>query len=74
MDSITQIAVLTLATVIAAASAFAMAWLFLRGAFRLLQPAAVRTSRSAAGKQAHTVRAELVPGTRAAARHFLLHR
>ena len=66
MDSITQLAVLTAATVIAASSAFAMAWLFLRGAFRLMQPAAVRSSAS--------VRAELVPGTRAAARIFLLHR
>ena len=74
MDSITQLAVLTAATVIAASSAFAMAWLFLRGAFRLMQPAAVRSSASVRAEQARSVGAELVRGSRAAARHFVLHR
>ena len=74
MDSITQLAVLTVATVIAVASAFAMAWVFLHGAFRLMQPAAIRTSASVRGEQARSVGAELVRGSRAAARHFLLDR
>ena len=74
MDSISQLAVLTVATAIAAASAFAMAWVFLRGAFRLMPPAAVKTSASVRGEQARSAGAELVPGSRAAARHFVLHR
>jgi len=74
MDSITQFAVLAVATLIAAATAFAMAWVFLRGAFRLMQPAAVRPSVSASTKQASPVGLELVRGSRVAAQHFALHR
>jgi hypothetical protein len=74
MDSITQLAVLAAATVIAAGSAFAMAWALLHGAFRLMQPAAVRTVGASQGKQGRSVGVELVRGSRAAARHFVLHR
>ena len=62
MEPITQFAILAVATVIAAGAAFAMAWAFLLGAFRLMQPAAARPARP--------VRLHLVQGTRAAARAF----
>ena len=73
MSSITQFAVLTLTTILAGTLAFAMVWAFLRGAFHLMQPAAVHNSRSAprVSRQFHS---DLVPGTRAAARQFALHR
>jgi hypothetical protein len=74
MDSITQFAVLTVATLIAAATAFAMAWVFLRGAFRLMRRATVRPSASASSTQASPVGLELVRGSRAAVQHFALHR
>ncbi|HEU0369858.1 MAG TPA: hypothetical protein VFR42_11635 [Candidatus Acidoferrum sp.] len=64
MDTMAQITILTAATVLAAAAAFAMAWAFLCGAFRLMQPAA-RPARPAL---------ELVQGTRAVVRGFALHR
>jgi hypothetical protein len=63
-----QFAVLTLTTIFAGALAVGMAWAFLQGAFRLMQPAA----RSAEGP--HAVRLELVHATRASARQFALHR
>jgi hypothetical protein len=63
MDSLAQIGILTMATVFAGVTAFGMAWAFLCGAFRLMQPAAVRTTRP--------VRSELVHGVRAAARQFV---
>ncbi len=62
MDSITQFGILTLTTILAGALAFGMAWAFLQGAFRLMQPAGARRVRS--------VRPELVHGTRAVARQF----
>jgi hypothetical protein len=71
MSSITQFAVLTLTTIFAGTLAFAMVWAFLRGAFHLMQPAAVRNSRTSAPRVSHS---DLVPGTRAAARQFALHR
>lgn len=62
MEPIAQFAVLVVATAIAAVAAFAMAWTFLLGAFRLMQPAGARPVRP--------VRLPLVQGTRAAARAF----
>jgi len=60
MDAMTQVGILAVATVVAAGTAFGMAWVFLHGAFRLMQPA---------GRPARP-RLELVRGTRAAARAF----
>jgi hypothetical protein len=60
MEAMAQVGILAAATVLAAGAAFGMAWAFLHGAFRLMQPAA-RPARP---------RLELVQGTRAAARAF----
>jgi hypothetical protein len=62
MEPITQLAVLAVATAIAAVAAFGMAWAFLLGAFRLMRPVGARPVRP--------VRLQLVQGTRAAARAF----
>lgn len=62
MNTVAQLAVLAAATVVAAGAAFGMAWAFLQGAFRLMQPAAARS--------AQRPRPELVRGTRAVARGF----
>jgi hypothetical protein len=64
MNSMTQFAILVAATGVAGATAFGLAWAFLLGAFRLMQPATVRT-------QARPVRLDLVEGTRAAARQLV---
>jgi hypothetical protein len=69
MDLMAQFAVLTLTTIFAGALAFGMAWAFLQGAFRLMQPA----GRSAEGRP-RAVRLELVHGTRASAPQFALRR
>jgi len=62
MDAMAQLGILAAATVFAAGAALGMAWAFLQGAFRLMQPAgAARPARP---------RLELVRGTRAAARAF----
>jgi hypothetical protein len=61
MEAMAQLAVLAAATAVAAGVAFGMAWAFLQGAFRLMQPAGTRHVRP---------RLELVQGTRAAARAF----
>jgi hypothetical protein len=74
MSSITQFAVLTLTTIFAGALAFAMVWAFLRGAFHLMQPAAVHNSRTSAPRVSRQFHSDLVPGTRAAARQFAPHR
>jgi hypothetical protein len=58
-DAMAQLAVLAAVTVVATGVAVGMVWAFLRGAFRLMQPVAVRT---------RPVRLELVQGTRAVAR------
>ena len=60
MDAMAQVGILAVATVVAAGAAFGMAWAFLQGAFRLMQPA---------GRPVRP-RLELVQGTRAAARAF----
>ena len=64
MDAMAEVAILTVATVFAAGAALAMAWVFLYGALRLMQPA-VRPARP---------QLELVQGTRAVVRGFALHR
>jgi hypothetical protein len=64
MDALAQVGILTVATVFAGAAAFGMAWAFLCGAFRLMQPAAVRMEQP--------TRLELVNG--AAARQFAAQR
>jgi len=64
MELVAHFAVLAMATVIAAAAAFGMAWTFLRGTFLLMQPA---------GRPAGPVRLHLVPGTRAVVRGFAAH-
>jgi hypothetical protein len=63
MDAITQFAILTITTIIAGALALAMAWSFLCGAFRLMQPAAADRPRG--------VRSELMQGTRSSARRVV---
>lgn len=73
MDALAQFAVLTIATIFAGVVAFGMAWAFLRGAFHLMAPAAVRDSRMGTARP-QRFRAELVPGTRAVARQFALDR
>jgi len=74
MDAMAQVAVLTVTTIFAGILAFGMAWAFLRGAFHLMAPAAVRDSRTSAVPGPQQFRGELVPGTRAVARQFALHR
>jgi len=64
MDGLAQVGILTVATLFAGAAAFGMAWAFLCGAFRLMQPAAVRMARP--------TRLELVNGR--AARQFVAQR
>ena len=64
MEAMAQVGILAAATVLAAGAAFGMAWAFLHGALRLMQPIA-RPSRP---------RLELVQGTRAVVRGFALHR
>ena len=46
MEPMAQFAVLTVATVVATAAALAMAWAFLLGAFRLMQPATADRPRA----------------------------
>ena len=74
MDTISRFAILTLTTIFAGAAAFAMAWLFLRGAFHLMQPATARRLEATAASRPHYVRSKLVQGTRASARQLALHR
>jgi len=57
MDALAQVGILTVATLFAGAAAFGMAWAFLCGAFRLMQPAAVRMAKPK--------RLELVNGAKA---------
>ena len=74
MDAMGQFAVLTLTTIFAGILAFGMAWVFLRAAFHLMQPAAVRNTRRSAPRVSQQFPSDLVPGTRAAARQFALYR
>ena len=68
METIGEFGVLAAATILAAGAAFAMAWAFLRGAFRLMQPAGV--TQPAALRPVQRPRLQLVRGTRAAAQGF----
>jgi hypothetical protein len=72
MEAMAQLGILAAATVLAAGAAFAMAWGFLHGAFRLMQPAGVGTQvqKTNLGHASVRPRLELVQGTRAAARAF----
>ena len=71
MDAMAQVGILAAATMLAAGAAFGMAWAFLRGAFRLMQPAGAATQARAANSAPRPKpRLELVQGTRAAARAF----
>jgi hypothetical protein len=72
MEAMAQVGILAAATVLAAGTAFLMAWAFLRGAFRLMQPAAAspRFVRTVAPGHRPRPRLELAEGTRAAARAF----
>jgi hypothetical protein len=74
MDPISQFTVLAVATLIAAAAALAMAGIFLRGALRLMQPAAARPFAVIGARRSGAIRSELVQGTRAGARPIALHR
>jgi hypothetical protein len=74
VEPVAEFAVLTIATVIAAAAAFAVTWAFLLGAFHLMQPAAARSRRSQAASTAHYSRSELVRGTRAVAQQLAARR
>jgi len=69
MELVAQMAVLATATVVAAAAAYGMAWAFLQGAFRLMQPATQTRVQKAKLEQTHA-RLELGPGIRAGARGF----
>ena len=72
MEAMAQLGILMAATVLAAGTAFGMAWAFLQGAFRLMQPAAAGTRVQKANSAHPSVRPrlQLVEGTRAAARSF----
>lgn len=71
MEAMAQVGILAVATVLAAGAAFGMAWAFLHGAFRLMQPAGAGTQvRTANVGQTQRPRLELVQGTRAAVRAF----
>ncbi len=70
MDTMVQLAVLTVATVIAAAAAIALTWLFLQTTFHLMQPAAASRSVTPTTRRIVPARSELVHGTRVAARQF----
>ncbi len=71
MDTMVQLAVLTVATVIAAAAAVALTWLFLQTTFHLMQPAAASRPVARTTRRMVPDRSELVHGTRAAARQFV---
>ena len=66
MDTMMQFAVLTVATALAVAAAAGINWFFLRAAFHLMQPAAVRPRA--------VVHAQFVHGVRAAARQYAAQR
>jgi len=63
MEMAAQLLVLAGTTVIAAGAAFGMAWVLLRGAFHLMQPATARSLRPAGSG--------LAAGTRSVARGFV---
>jgi hypothetical protein len=71
MDAMVQFAVLTVATVLAVAAALGLNWFFLRAAFYLMQPAAVRPRAAVAASVSGS---ELVYGARAVARQFAAQR
>jgi len=72
MDAMARMGILAAATALAAGAALGMAWAFLLGAFRLMQPAGGRAQvrTASVGQSSARPRLELVQGTRAAARAF----
>jgi hypothetical protein len=72
MQAMAEVGILAVATALAAGGAFLMAWAFLQGAVRLMQPAGATRSevRSAVAGRRPKSRLELVQGTRSAARAF----
>lgn len=74
MEAMVQISVLLVATLLAVAASLGLNWFFLRTAFYLMQPAAVRPVAVAAMKPSGLLRPELVHGTRALAQQFMTHR
>lgn len=70
MDTMVQFAVLTVASVIAAAAAVALTWVFLQTTLHLMQPAAASRTVARTTRRLVPARSELVHGTRAAARQF----
>jgi len=71
MEAMAQLGILAAASLVAAAAAFGTAWAFLRGAFRLIEPAAAGGGAAIANPgYPRRPRLELVEGTRAAARAF----
>jgi hypothetical protein len=69
MEPITQVSVLTAASMLAAAAAFGMNWIFLRAALHLLQPAGATPARRQSASNVLPVHPDLVQATRAVARH-----
>lgn len=76
MEPISQVAVLTAASILAAAAAFALNWFFLRAALHLMQPAGATSARklSASKVLPGPGHPDLVQATRAIARQFDAHR
>ena len=72
MGPMAQVGILAAATVLAAGTALAMAWAFLQGAFRLMQPAGASRIELPPAQKGHTPRPRLrlIEGTRAAVRAF----
>lgn len=74
MEPITQFAVLSAASMLAAALAFGLNWFFLQATFHLIQPAAATLGRKHNASKGLPIRSDLVTGTRAIAQQFGPHR
>jgi hypothetical protein len=74
MEPISQVAVLTAASILAAAAAFALNWFFLRAALHLMQPAGATPARKLSASNVLPGHPDLVQATRAIARQFDAHR
>ena len=74
MEPITQVSVLTAASMLAAAAAFALNWFFLRAALHLMQPAGTTPARKQSASSVLPVHPDLVQATRAIARQLDAHR
>jgi len=74
MEPITQFAVLSAASMLAAALAFGLNWFFLQAAFHLMKPAAATPERKHDRSKGLPIRSDLVAGTLAIAQQFGSHR